>query len=82
MEPQLVECYVCRRQIRAGEPYVSVDYHIERIERSGTIQVERAESLLTACIDCAPSRTALAATLRGAGYPVPQDPDEPLNGEG
>lgn len=59
------------REIPWGEPYMSLDYHIERTERPGYIEVERAESLLTACVDCAPSRLALARALLDLAFPWP-----------
>jgi hypothetical protein len=74
-ENPLMECYFCQRTIPLGEPYLSVDYHIERTDGAGIIEVERADSLLLACIDCAPSRSAIAAALLAAGYPVAPDPD-------
>jgi hypothetical protein len=66
-----MECFACCRVIPAGEPYVSVDYHIERDGGTGDITVEQAESLLTVCQDCAPSKDAIAEALRSAGFPVP-----------
>lgn len=54
-----------------------MDYHIERTEEGGYITVERAESLLTTCIDCAPGREAVAEALRAAGLPIPPSSDEP-----
>ena len=65
-----MECYGCSRPIPDGEPYVSVNYHIERTQ-DGIVVVDQAESFLTTCIDCAPPRQAIAAALRNAGLPVP-----------
>ncbi len=71
-----IECYICQREVPEGEPYLSVDYHIERVENDGKITVDVAESLLSACIDCSPSREAIAGALRAHGYPIPPSPDE------
>ena len=67
-----MECYQCLRSIPWGEPFLSADYHIERAEPP-YVQVERAESLMVACIDCAPSRDEIAPSLREAGYAVSPD---------
>ena len=75
-EDPLMQCYFCRRLIPLGEPYISVNYHIERTEGAGFIEVERADSLLTACINCAPARSDIAAALASAGYPLAPDPDD------
>ena len=71
----MMECYVCQRRIPRGENYVSVDYHIEQTLEPDIIQVEQAESLFTACFDCAPSRAAIAGALAAAGFPVGPSPD-------
>jgi hypothetical protein len=63
-------CYGCSRPIPDGEPYVSVDYHIERTDE-GMVIVDQAESFLTTFIDCAPPRRVIAEALRAAGLPVP-----------
>jgi len=61
---------------RNGEPYVSVDYHIERTTE-GMVLVDEAESFLPACIDCAPARQAIGEALRDACLPVPPGAGEP-----
>jgi hypothetical protein len=66
-----MECCICGREIPPGEPFLSIDYHIERTEEALFITVERAESLLTACIDCAPSRGSIAKTVRATVTPFP-----------
>lgn len=63
-----MECHRCGRGIPWGEPYVSVDYHIERTVPPNSIEVERADSLFTGFADCAPSRDDLVAALMAAGY--------------
>jgi hypothetical protein len=65
-----MECYGCGRPIPDREPYVSMDYHIERTNE-GMVVVEGAESFLTTCTDCAPPRQAIVEALRNAGLPVP-----------
>jgi hypothetical protein len=74
--PPPIECYQCGRAIPWGEPFSSLDYHIERTERPGRVQVEQADSLLIACIDCAPPRDALVRALRDAGFRVGFDPGD------
>ena len=69
MDPR-TSCLVKGVPIPDGEPYVSVDYHIERTH-DGIVMVEEAASFLTTCIDCAPPRQAIAEALRDAGLPVP-----------
>ena len=64
----MMECSVCLRSIPWGEPYVSIDYHIERTEEPNIIQVERAGALLVGCIDCAPSRSDIVSALKAAGH--------------
>jgi hypothetical protein len=68
-----IECFVCSRSIPHGEPHLSIDYNIEHTEEPSYITVERSDSLLTACIDCAPSRETVAEALRSAGLPVPPE---------
>jgi hypothetical protein len=70
-----MECFGCSRPIPDGEPYVSVDYHIERTN-AGMVVVEEAESLLTTCLDCAPPRRVIAEALRDVGLSVPPGADE------
>lgn len=69
----MIECYECHRRIPDGEPYVSLDYHIERA-LGDFVTVDQAEMLLAACIDCAPARVTIKAILRAAGLPIPLDP--------
>jgi len=59
-----VECFFCRRQIEYGEPFVSLNYHVERTDDGRVINVEQAELLLIACLSCAPAPTAIVDTLR------------------
>jgi len=54
---------------------VSVNYHIEQTNE-GMVVVEEAASFLTACIDCAPPRQAVAPALRDADLPVLPDTGE------
>jgi hypothetical protein len=63
------ECFFCRRQIGYGEPYVSLNYHIERTDDGRVINVEQAESLLIACVRCTPAPSAIVDTLR-TRYPA------------
>ncbi len=67
---EFLECWFCGRTMGQGEPFVSVDYHIERMDQPDEIMVERAVALLVACQDHAPSFRDLIGVLRGAGYPV------------
>ena len=59
----------------AWRAYLSIDYHIERIEEPGLITVVRSESQLTAGVNCAYKRAAVADALAAAGSPVAADPD-------
>ena len=67
---EMMACYGCGRALHSSEPYVTLDYHVERMDEPGVVQVERAEAMLVACIDCAPSRQAIASVLVDAGFPV------------
>ena len=62
-----LDCFICRRQIAYGEPYVSLNYHLERTDDGHVINVEQAELLLIACVGCAPAPNAIVDTLR-AGH--------------
>ena len=66
----LSECWFCGREISLSEPYLSVNYDIERMDEPGYVDVERAAALLVACIDHAPSLDELAGAFTAAGYPV------------
>ncbi|HEY1969487.1 MAG TPA: hypothetical protein VGH89_16155 [Pseudonocardia sp.] len=66
---KLVECFRCGRAIPSGELYLSLNYHLERVEQ-GAVTVDQAESMLTTCMDCTPSRKVIAEGLRTAGLPV------------
>lgn len=70
-ETYMPECYWCGRSIPLGEPYMSIDYHLERSDDGLVITVELAESLLTGCIDHAPSRQAIGEALSAAVFPIP-----------
>lgn len=54
----MMECYMCGRKIEPGDLYVSVNYQQERTE-GFTVEVVEAQSLLTACFECAPSKDEL-----------------------
>lgn len=53
---------------------MSLNYHILRTH-SRTCQVDEAERLLVACIDCACARVTIKAILHAGGLPIPLDPD-------
>lgn len=86
-DPATMVCSGCDRPIPEDEPYMSLNYHIERFDtesvvvdddgdttlRRGSITVDHAEMLLTTCIDCTPSRAVLVDALRSAGLPVPPE---------
>lgn len=40
-------CYSCGRPIPVDEPYLSIDYHLERYDGEMTVTVDHAESLMT-----------------------------------
>jgi hypothetical protein len=63
------ECYFCRRPIAYGEPYVSLNYHVERTRDGHVINVEQAELLLMACMKCAPAPGAIIDAVR-SGHPA------------
>ena len=58
-----IVCDLCRRNIPSAEPFMTVSYQLERSDAAGYVTVDEAESLLTACMDCAPPRTSVAARL-------------------
>ena len=66
----VAECFSCRRQIGYREPYVSLNYHVERTDDGRVINVEQAELLLIACISCAPAPSAIVDNLRTGSHPA------------
>ena len=59
--------YVCGGDIQQGEPHLSLEYNIAHTDPDWSITVEHSESLLTACVDCAPGRDAIVTALKSGG---------------
>ena len=64
-EAPVDECQRCGRGLGVGEPMVTVNWHLERIGRRGSVSVLDAESLVVLCESCgAHSRPAVEAAVR------------------
>jgi hypothetical protein len=63
---EFLTCDICGRRIGAGEPSVTIEYQIDRMDVPGEVVVERSDMLLTACIGCAPFESQVSLALRTA----------------
>jgi hypothetical protein len=59
-EPDVyMRCWGCDGPIPRGQRYVDVDYRVEHAGGDGWIDVDYAESIITACMECVPSAAAV-----------------------
>lgn len=64
-------CMRCGREIPHFEPHVSIDLTVEHTNADGTITVDYCESLFTACVDCAPTRSDIIESRGWGGATAP-----------